>query len=178
MPPHSVALDAWFRVLTQSDPDGGVTAVDYDVFGNTLSVTDPLGNVTGYSYNKLNQRVTESKGSADRTFSYDGAGNLRSAVDRNGRLTQWSYDNLYRMTSETWRQNASPTSTVLRTFDYDFDAVDRLTEVADSDSLAPDFGCVYDARGQRELWGAPGLRLVLLDGWSQRSPECAAIKIL
>jgi len=52
------------------------------------------------------------------------------------------------MTSETWRQTASPTSTILRTFDYDFDAVGRLTEVADSDSLAPDFGFVYDARGQ------------------------------
>src|SRR5690606_12971298 len=59
--------------------------------------------------------------------------------------------NLYRMTSETWRQTASPTSTVLRTFNYDFDAVGRLTEVADSDSLAPDFGFVYDARGQLQL---------------------------
>jgi RHS repeat-associated protein len=148
---HSVTLDAWFRVLTQSDPDSGVTAVDYDVFGNTLSVTDPLGNVTSYSYNKLNQLVTESKGSANRTFSYDGVGNLRSAVDRNNRLTQWSYDKLYRVTTETWRQTSSPSSTVLRTFDYDYDQVGRLIELADSDPLASDFAYMYDARGQLQL---------------------------
>jgi len=69
------------------------------------------------------------------------------------RLAQWSYDNLYRMTSETWRQTASPTSTILRTFNYDFDAVGRLIEVADSHSLATDFGFVYDARRQLQLRG-------------------------
>ena len=140
--------DAWFRVTASTDPDAHTTLTEFDVFGNVTEVTDPLGNVTQFTYNDLNWLVTEGKvgssGTADRSFSYDGAGNRRNMTDRNGRITEWDYDNRYRVTTETWKQGSS----TVRTLDFTYDTVDRLTALDDSDTLATDFEFAYDQRGQ------------------------------
>ena len=137
-----------------------------------LAVTDPLGNVTQFTYNDLDWLVTEGKvysgGTADRSFSYDGVGNRRSLTDRNGRLTEWDYDNRYHVTTETWKQGGS----TVRTLDFTYDTVDRLTALDDSGSLATDFEFAYDQRGQlvaeRQLSGLIGTSVVLTRQFDDR----------
>ncbi|MFO0453326.1 MAG: hypothetical protein ACK52I_32475, partial [Pseudomonadota bacterium] len=131
--------DAWFRLLTSTDEQNAVTSTVYDVFGNVTRVTDAKSNNTDYTYNKLNQLVTENKGT-NRTYSYDANGNLRSYTDRNNRTTTFQYDFRNRLTSEAWGTT--------RTLTYSYDVGDRLTGILDSDPLSIDFQFAYDTRNQ------------------------------
>ncbi|HUP80366.1 MAG TPA: RHS repeat-associated core domain-containing protein, partial [Pirellula sp.] len=136
--------DAWFRPTAVIDANNDATSTAYDVFGNITSVTDPLNNVTSYIYNNVNQRITDSLQSNNRTFKYDGIGNMRSMIDRNGRTTNWSYDVAYRQTSESWMSSTSP----IRGISYTYDAADRLTSISDTAVQAASFRFSYDSRGQ------------------------------
>ncbi|XZE43934.1 RHS repeat-associated core domain-containing protein [Pirellulaceae bacterium SH467] len=131
--------DSWFRNTSSIDALGAVTSTNFDVFGNVTSVVDPLNNTTSYTYNKLQQLVTENKGT-DRSFSYDANGNLATLTDRNSRVTTYTYDNRNRLTNESWGGT--------RTLGYTYDSIDRLTAISDSDSLALDFSFAYDSRSQ------------------------------
>ncbi|XZE43940.1 RHS repeat domain-containing protein [Pirellulaceae bacterium SH467] len=132
-------LNPLFRNTSSIDALGAVTSTNFDVFGNVTSVVDPLNNTTSYTYNKLQQLVTENKGT-DRSFSYDANGNLATLTDRNSRVTTYTYDNRNRLTNESWGGT--------RTLGYTYDSIDRLTAISDSDSLALDFSFGYDSRSQ------------------------------
>ena len=58
-----------------------------------------------------------------------------------GNVTEFRYDD--RVTTETWKQGGS----TVRTLDFTYDTVDRLTALDDSDSRANDFEFTYDDEG-------------------------------
>ncbi len=118
---------------TQPDPDGAgaltspITKFGYDALNNRTSLTDPDNNVTTWAFDGLNRETTETNSlSQVRSFGYNAAGDLTSQTDRNGRVTNFTYDNLHRRTQEKWMSG----STVLNTFNYNFDSASQLTSAS------------------------------------------------
>ncbi|XZE42765.1 RHS repeat-associated core domain-containing protein [Pirellulaceae bacterium SH467] len=130
--------DSWFRNTSSIDALGAVTSTNFDVFGNVTSVVDPLNNTTSYTYNKLQQLVTENKGT-DRSFSYDANGNLATLTDRN---TRHSFDSAGRLKSIThsktelgagvnWDGTSSlPSTGTFAAYFLNYDADNRIASLA------------------------------------------------
>lgn len=73
------------------DPDGGVTAAEFNELGDPVKVTDPNGGVSSSLYNSYNE-VTEKTDPLGNTTSYNyGAGSplLTSVVDPIGHKTRY-----------------------------------------------------------------------------------------
>ncbi len=119
--------------ITQPDPDGAgaltspITKFAFDALSRRTSLTDPDNNVTSWAFDGLN-RVTSETNSLSKveSFGYNAAGDVTSRTDRNGRVTNFTYDNLHRRTQEKWMSG----STVVNTFNYNFDAGSQLTSAS------------------------------------------------
>jgi RHS repeat-associated protein len=104
----TMEYDEHNRPVLATDPEGGETGYNYDVFGNVTSETDPNGNRYDYAYTARNDLAevrlrnwhSDPAGSpAPATgdylvldsYSYDFGGRLVSDTDAMGRRTEYSY---------------------------------------------------------------------------------------
>jgi RHS repeat-associated protein len=112
------------RVLSVTDPDGGITRYAYAGLGDIPSqVTDPNGGVTRTT--AVNGRVTSQTDADGNTtsFTYDAAGNLASITSPSGSETTFGYDAAGNVVLTT-----APSG---RTITYTYDGTGRLSSVTD-----------------------------------------------
>lgn len=97
----STTYDERSRVLTQTDPLGGVTTHDYDAVGRLASVVGPRQERVDHEYDAAGNRVETRVGEDVVTFDYDDMGRVVRQVDPDQGVTRWAYDALGRRTSTT-----------------------------------------------------------------------------
>lgn len=157
----SFAYDNLNRQTAITDPLGNTVTNTYDAIGNLLAVTDPVGNATGFTYDALNRRISETNPlGASRNFNYDAVGNLIATTDANNRVRTFTYDDLDRQVAENWLDEAG---NPIETIGFTYDAVDRLTEIGDSNSR---YSYSYDEVDRLvavDNAGTPGTPNVVLD---------------
>lgn len=141
--PRTVAVshtyDADGRVLTTTNPDGGVIRATYDAAGNVASMTDTLGRRTQYTYDALNRLIKTTYEDGTSTQStYDAAGHQLTATDRAGRVTQYIYDALGRLLRTT-----HPDTSFIQ---YEYDAAGDLITQTDERGHATHYA--YDVAGR------------------------------
>jgi RHS repeat-associated protein len=123
--------DSLDRQIKATDAKNQTTNTSYDAVGNMLSITDAVGNITTYTYDALNRQLTDTNSlGKTRSYGYDAVGNLILSIDRNSRQRTYTYDVLNRETAEHWLDTASND---IRTFNYNYDAVDRITQSSGTD---------------------------------------------
>jgi RHS repeat-associated protein len=159
------------RRVTQ--PDGDFLDYEYDASQRLEAIQDALGNRIEYALDKAGHRTAEvtkdSTGAVKRQLSrlydllgqldqeknaaqqvvadhgYDANSNLTSTFDALGHETRQSHDPLNRL-----KQTIQDFGGLNVQSDYQYDALDRLTEVTDPKSLATNYA--YDGLGDlREL---------------------------
>lgn len=140
-------------------PEAGIWNYGYDVRGNRTSVVDPRESSTTYEFDLLD-RMTKAKEplSVTSSYSYDANGNLTAVTDPRENTTTYEYDDLGRLvevaqplektTNFTYDRvgNLLSRTTAAGTVDYEYDAADRLQEVAAGEATIRSFG--YDAAGR------------------------------
>jgi RHS repeat-associated protein len=143
--------------LTQVQLPGGETyGLAYDGRGNLTQLTDPLGRQRAYAYD-LADRLTQVDEPLQTTtrYGYDANGELTSITDPRGNGTDLTYDELGQLTridqplakqtSFTYDPagNLATRTTTAATLDFNYDAADRLTQVASGQNVLRGYG--YDA---------------------------------
>jgi RHS repeat-associated protein len=137
-------------------PGGGTYSFGYDGRGNRTQITDPLNDTTAYTYDLLDRltQVDEPLGTTTR-YGYDPNGNPTSVTDPRGNRTDLTYDELGQLTridqplakqtSFTYDPagNLATRTTAATTLDFNYDAADRLTQVANGQNVLRSYG--YDA---------------------------------
>ena len=106
--------DAADRLVSVTDPEGGVTLTAYDVAGNVVRTTDPRGVVreTTFDLRGLPTRVvvkaavTDAGAAAARDVvqsqvTYDAGGRMVTSTDALGRVTRFAHDGANRVVSKT-----------------------------------------------------------------------------
>jgi len=149
--------DAMWRVLSETDPNGYVTRLEYDRIGRVTQITHLNGGFETYTYNDQQNILTHRTIlGAIYTHQFDGLGNLLTITDPNGIVILRNiYDNRMRVT-ET--QNAQGIASSQRTvFFYDiFDRVIDMRRVHPTVNMIMyqetfQFHDVYDAAGNRRV---------------------------
>jgi len=116
-------------------PNGTVTIITNNTFGNPLSMTNPSGIKTLYGYNNFgNLNSIEIEGSGIKTYSnYDLVSRIISTVDPKGIRDSISYDNNDNIINEYY----DPSGLNLRT-NQEYDNNDNLTRITDPRGLITD----------------------------------------
>jgi YD repeat-containing protein len=120
----SFTRDKLDRVTAETDAMGATQSFGLDSFGNQLTVTNQLGGVTTNVFDGRGLMVSSTKAmnsykadgtlessTVEATYAYDGRGNLTTMVEASGLADQ-------------------------RTTAYAYDALNRLIQTQDSDSLS------------------------------------------
>jgi RHS repeat-associated protein len=140
-------------------PTGTTTFNSYDQYGNATSITGPDGNVSTMTYNRFGQIVSKSAtnlgttqyvysidagiptadqyspsrlvkiidSNGDETrYEYDGFGNVTKVIDDNGNFTLNEYNNFHQLVAVT--NPAGDRST------YTYDAIGRMVAFRDGES--------------------------------------------
>ncbi len=104
-PPRSFDADRGFVTdLTSVErPKGGITAFEYDDFGNVTSTTDPRGFVAETRYDAQGQVTDEFDQERNHTRfpseQYDSNGLPRQVIDPRGKVWKYAYDAVGNVTS-------------------------------------------------------------------------------
>ncbi|MEK6282276.1 MAG: RHS repeat-associated core domain-containing protein [Acidobacteriota bacterium] len=152
--------DVLSRLATATNPTGTVT-IAYDNRGRASSVTDVFGQVVSYLYDANSNRTQLSLNTAtsatyqydvinrltqltdnaslNTTFAYDATNKLTSRTLPNGVVTTSQYDGLNRLT----RLTHAKTGNTLADFQYQFNAVNNITQLTDG---AGTHNFTYDTR--------------------------------
>ena len=115
--------------LTQDSPDTGVTRYTYDTSGNPISQTDARGITVEYSYDAADRllEVRYPNSSQNISYQYDactgGAGHLCRMIDETG-ITAYTYDAFGNRVSET--RGSGEESGIIR---YVYDAPGNLAGI-------------------------------------------------
>lgn len=156
------------RLISRTDPDARAITYTYDAAGNRTSLTVASGTTT-YRFDALNRSdtVTDPEGGVTH-YTYDAASRLTRTDLPNGTWETRDYNTVNRLTFlenrspteviSSYRYTLSPTGrrdTVVenngRRVDYGYDALDRLTREAITDTIfgnrAIDY--TYDPVGNR-----------------------------
>ena len=89
------------NILSQLNPDGGLTQYEYDHNGNQTAIIDPLGRRTEQRYDDKNQLIEtiypdDTPDNPDDNprlkTEYDAAGNQKAIVDLAGNRTEYTYN--------------------------------------------------------------------------------------
>lgn len=126
------------RMTKATEPLGAVTGYGYDLAGNLTSVTDPRENTTEFSYDELG-RLTDVEQPLEKTttFTYDGVGNRTMRTTAEGTVS-FEYDAANRL------QEIAEGEATLRAFEYD--AANRMIGATDAQSDEIEVG--YDDDGR------------------------------
>ncbi|TGL62923.1 SpvB/TcaC N-terminal domain-containing protein [Leptospira sarikeiensis] len=129
--------DAFGQLITQSDPDLGVTKNVYNAFGDLTKTTNAKGNITNFTYDSIGRVVAKELPEGIISFDYDSRsgsanaiGKLVSVEDQN-QLKTFSYDKLGRTKSETRSLKGIPLENVQGPYitDYNYDLLGRVTTI-------------------------------------------------
>jgi len=131
-----IEYDLLNRVTSVVDPAGGETSFDHDMNGNLLSVTDARNKTTRYTYDSMDRLETRTDPLLrQESYEYDEASNLTKLTDRRGKVTTYEYDALDRATFAGFGTVVDGGNTTYEsTIDYGYDAGNRLTSAADSET--------------------------------------------
>jgi RHS repeat-associated protein len=146
------AYDLANQLTGMERPEGGDWEFDYDARGNRIEAVEPRENATTYEYDLLD-RMTEAAEPLEATtsYEYDPAGNLVSFTDPRENQTELVYDELGRLTELKQPLgkvtsfgydgvgNRTSRTTAEGTVDFAYDAVNRLEEVSDGESMLRSF---------------------------------------
>ncbi len=149
----------WGQLATATDPRGNRTTYAYYP-STSFAGTDP--QATGHYWGDL-MSITNAKGTVTRFLSYDKAGRVLEVQDGNGASTR------YRFWPRGWLMTVAVDSDTTRFYfwpngllmtveqpdgsilDYGYDAVHRLTSVADGRGGSITFSTTYDTANQQVL---------------------------
>jgi RHS repeat-associated protein len=127
---------------------GPATSTFYDAVGNAVYLVDPVNNATTFAYDGLNRVTSETNIlGKTRSFAYDSLSRLTKETLRHTSVTktiEHVFDNLGRQTQEIWKDN----TTTIRTIDFGWDLLSRLTSVSDSATDARDYVFEHDNLGR------------------------------
>ena len=144
----TTTVDARGRLVEQVDPNGGVTAFEYDPLGRKVRELDPKGVETTWSFDSLGRLTqVERVDLGALSFEYDDAGRVVERTDAKGQRVRFDYDALDREVRKSdFRADRGLEATTY--FDYDDTTVEnglgRLTAVRMPDAS---YGFSYDAYG-------------------------------
>ena len=166
------AYDEAGNLTDVTDPEGDHTEYGYDAVNNQTSLIDARTKTTSYGYDDMNRlhtvTVPDSPSNAVTTYDYDAQGNLETRTDPKTHTTTWVNNLDGQPSSMTtpigeWDYTYDPAGNVetLTTpagtatgtvgdgmVTYDYDRMNRLTEVDYSDAT-PDVAYQYDDAGNR-----------------------------
>ncbi len=131
--------DLFGRLTEKRNQIGDVTELYYDSRDNVVQIIDAINQTLDFTYDKLSRvlRIESPDNTID--MSYDPAGNVLTASDDDSSLT-FDYDRNNRLiTVDTNLAGIQPVTTL----SYQFDAVDNLVSVSDSEGGLTSL--VYDA---------------------------------
>ena len=132
--------DAQGRVLSVTDPDGGVTQTEYDADGNVSATIDPLGHQTSFVYDNQNRLIeTIYPDGTHTSIEYDADGNKTADIDEEGRETQYQYDADNRLVKTIYPDGASTQTE----YDADGDVTAQIDQLGNRTTYT------YDADGNQ-----------------------------
>jgi len=129
---NETSFDALKRATKSLDQADSTTGFEYNKLNQLTKVTDALGRITSYEYNKFGELTKQtSPDSGITTFSYDEAGNLSTKKDARSITQSYTYDALNRLTNIAYSDSSENVS-----FSYDNPeagrfGIGRLTQVTD-----------------------------------------------
>ncbi len=139
--------NAFGEITQTTDPANGVTQYGYDARGNLISVKDAKGNTHGFEYDRLDCMVKEIRPLGQTiAYAYDANGNLVQVTDAKGQVKKYTYDAANRRTQEN-HYLAAGSATPVKTINYTYNALDRLTSYDDGTTIAT---YTYDAKQLRQ----------------------------
>lgn len=127
---HTNVYDAANRIVSNTDKFGRSVSYAYDIRGRRTSLTDHNGVVTNYTYDAGGKVQRIQTGADFAEFTYDAAGRRTQLLYSNGVRANYTYDSRNRLLTHTW---LSPTSTVIRSWAFTYDAASRPTLVTLND---------------------------------------------
>ncbi len=117
-----------------SGADDIVTEWTYDDLDNVTQLKDDNANTTGYAYDDLGRLTTTTYDDLETaTYAYDDANNVIDFTDQNGTNVDCAYDDINRLTDRDATLGSGVGGDTAEDFAYD--ALDRLTEAKDNDSI-------------------------------------------
>ena len=133
------------NMLTETDPEDGLTTYTYDSRGNRLTMTDPRNETWTWTYDDSNRKLTETDPlNHTTTYGYDMLGRLDEIIDHLGHETTLDYDfpgHLLKHTNPleeetTWTYDdrglvATKTDARGKVTTYGYDANRNMTSVTD-----------------------------------------------
>ncbi len=150
----TTSYDARGRVLQSLDADGGLIEYQYDAAGNLLARISPSQSLV-YAYDARNRldtvtRTIDGEAPSITRYTYDEDGNRTTMIGGGGTQTEYGYDSRHRLRSLIKRTAASALllamnynvdatglrshieesdpAGIVRTVDYQYDALKRLTD--------------------------------------------------
>jgi RHS repeat-associated protein len=155
----SYTYDGFDRLSKTTYPDNSIETSQLDANGNVLQMTARSGQTITFTYDPLNRTATKSpqgESAGQVTYGYDLTGRLLQATDassttpyqiaydtagrpigytdQQGRNTTVGYDSVGNATRMQWPANTNGTSAYFVT--YQFDALNRMTEIDENGSAA------------------------------------------
>lgn len=155
------SYDKLGRRLNKSNPMGETESFVYDALGNLTQVTDAEGYKFAYEYNEVNRLIKEVNQAGNvQEFGYNSLNQLTSKLDFNGNRFTFQYDQVGRLLKELLPNGKSKEFTYDKmgniikahdsnsSFEYKYDALNRLVNVKDN-NLLEEISYTYDAAGNR-----------------------------
>ncbi len=106
---NSFNYDAMNQLTQTTDPAGNVTSFGYDPMGSLTNLTDAKTNVTAWTYNLLSKQTAKTYAdSSQDLYYYDGVGNVVSNVNAASEIQWFSYDARNRLTNSAWSDTNTP----------------------------------------------------------------------
>jgi RHS repeat-associated protein len=143
---------------TSTDEAGNQWVRTSNAFGVLTNVAEPTGAATGYVYNGLGNLNTITQNGVSETprirgFVYDSLSRLTSETNPESGTTSFVYDANGNVHTETTpAPNSAPGSGQTVTTTYNYDPLNRVTQISYSDGQTPTRSFGYD---QTSVWMGP-----------------------
>jgi RHS repeat-associated protein len=107
------------------------TQYGYDAYGDLTSIRDAKGRLTQFTFDQFGHQLTHTLPLGQtESWTFDAFGRTATHTDFKGQLTQYHYDALGRVDTKTFY--AAGSSTAGETVAYQFDTLNRLSQVTDT----------------------------------------------
>jgi YD repeat-containing protein len=140
--PTVYAYDLFNRNVTTTTPEGVVSTVKKNAYGQTIQITDGAGRTTSYTYDKNGNLKTVTDAAGTTTNVYDNADRLIEIIDARGYKTVYTYDAVGRVLTKV----QDPTG-LNYTTTYAYDAKGQQISMTDARGTVSTYS--YDLKGQK-----------------------------
>jgi RHS repeat-associated protein len=121
--------DSMNRLISSTDPLGGLNTYVFDHAGNRLSFTDAKTNTYSWTYNYLNQKTSATyPDNSTEQWVYAASENLSQYTNTAGKVKAFTFDSRNRLTSWSWNTGDQYADTA----NYQYDAAGKLLQVGNS----------------------------------------------